>query len=112
MSDRDRLYLSHILRCISRVETYTRAGRAAYDSETIIQDAVIRNLQVIGESAKRLSQELCAAASEIPWKDVVGLRNVLVHDYLGVDLDSVWEIASNDLPGLRAAIHRLLGEAD
>ena len=110
-SDRDRLYLEHVLTCIRRVESYTAQGRSAFESQTMIQDAVVPNLQAIGESSKRLSDELRQTADEIPWKDIAGLRNVLVHDYLGIDLDSVWEIVSQDLAGLRVAVEGLLENA-
>ena len=108
MTERDRLYLEHILDCISRIEGYTRPGRHSFHSQTIIQDSVVRNLHLIGESSKRVSDEVRQAVPAIPWKDIAGLRNVLVHDYLGVDLDRVWDIVSKDLDDLKCAIEVFL----
>lgn len=108
MTERDQLYLEHILESIRRIEEYTASGRAGFDSNTIIQDAVVRNLQLIGESSKRLSEECRRAAPEAPWREIAGLRNILVHDYLGVDLERIWQIAAEDLAGLRVVIRRLV----
>ena len=108
MTERDRLYLEHILDCISRIESYTGPGRDAFHSRTIIQDSVVRNLHLIGESSKRISDEVRQAVPAIPWKDIAGLRNVLVHDYLGIDLDLVWDIVSKDLADLKCTIEGFL----
>ena len=79
----DRIYLQHILRCVSRVEEYTRQGREAFLSSSLIQDAVMRNLQTMAESTQRLSEALKSARPEVDWKALAGFRNVLVHDYDG-----------------------------
>ena len=88
----DRLYVIHILECIIRIEKYTQEGREVFMASTLIQDAVTRNLQTMAESARRLSPELKARYSEIDWRGLHGFRNVLTHDYLGVDLVRVWQI--------------------
>ncbi len=82
----ERLYLLHIRECIERIEEYTAKGREAFLTDTRTQDAVLRNLQVMCESTQRVSKESKAAHSEIDWKGMAGFRNVLAHDYLGVDI--------------------------
>jgi uncharacterized protein with HEPN domain len=105
----DRLYLAHIRDCINQIGDYTREGEKAFRSSRLIQDAVLRNLQTLAESTKRLSAALKKANPDIAWRDIKGLRNILVHDYLGVDLDVVWIIVARDLPALNPQIDRLLG---
>jgi uncharacterized protein with HEPN domain len=104
----DRKYLLHIAECIRRIEEDIASGRPAFDQSHLIQDAVLRNLQVIAESTKRLSDSFKASAPEINWREIAGFRNFLVHDYLGVDLDIVWKVVEQDLPQLKRAIERNL----
>ena len=104
----DRKYLLYILECVARIEEDVRDGPAAFDSSHMIQDAVIRNLQVIAESTQRLSGELKAVHPEIQWSGIVGFRNLLVHDYFGVDLRVVWQIVVKDVPELKAAVLGML----
>lgn len=100
----DAVYLQHILECIARIEEYTEAGHAEFMASTLIQDGVIRNLQTLGQSALQLSDALKSAHPEGDWKSIVGLRNVLVHDYLGVNVTRIWEIVERDLPDLKAQV--------
>ena len=93
---RDKLYIEHILECIRRIDSYSVAGREVFVTQTLVQDAVLRNLQILAESAGRISAETQALAPEIPWQQVRGFRNFVVHEYLGVDLDFVWEIIRDD----------------
>jgi uncharacterized protein with HEPN domain len=104
----DRKYLLHILECVARIEEDVRDGSGAFDASHTIQDAVIRNLQVMAESTQRLSDELKAAHPEIQWAGIAGFRNLLVHDYFGVDLRVVWQIVVKDVPELKAAVLRML----
>lgn len=108
----DRLYLIHILECIERVERYTSEGRQAFLDDTKTQDATVRNLQVLAESTKRISEELKAAHPEIEWRKIAGFRNILVHDYLGIDHERVWLIIQNELPSLKMTVEALLEELD
>lgn len=78
----DRLYLIHILECIARIEQYVSGGREPFIGSTLIQDAVLRNLQTLGQSAMRLSEAIRESRPEVDWRGIIGLRNVLVHDYL------------------------------
>jgi uncharacterized protein with HEPN domain len=103
----DKLYLIHITEAIGRIEQYVQGGRKAFDSSTLIQDAVIRNLQTLAESSQHLSDKLKAQHPEIDWRAMAGLRNVLVHDYLGVDIDRVWQIVEQDLPDLKRKLAAL-----
>jgi uncharacterized protein with HEPN domain len=97
----DLLYVEHILECIERVEDYCGQGERAFFAQRIIQDAVLRNLQLLAESSKRLSEVTKSGHPEVDWRGVAGFRNVLVHDYLNVNLRRAWEIVSLDLPVLR-----------
>ena len=104
----DRLYLIHIRESIARIEEYTTEGRAAFFTDTRTQDAVLRNLQTMAESTQRLSTDLKSAHPEIDWRGISGLRNILVHDYLGINLIRVWEIVERDLPLLKEQIATIL----
>ena len=103
----DALYLQHIHECIDRIEQYTTNGRQAFFESSLIQDAVIRNLQTLGQSVLKLSDSLKAAHPAVDWRSIVGLRNVLVHDYLGINVARVWEIVERDLPSLKAQVAKL-----
>ena len=99
----DRVYLGHILRCISRIEAYTGEGRERFISSDLIQDGVIRNLQTLSESSQRLSDRIKERYTEVDCKGLSGFRNVLVHDYLGVDLEQIYRVVEKDVPGLKHA---------
>jgi len=103
----DRLYLVHVLECINRIERYTAEGKEAFMADERTQDAVLRNLQVLSESTQRLSPDLKAAHPEVDWRGISGFRNVLVHDYLGINLIRVWEIVEGDLSDLKERINNI-----
>jgi uncharacterized protein with HEPN domain len=96
--NRDSLYLIHIRECLARVREYTFGGRDDFMKDTKTQDAVLRNLQIMGESTQRLSESLKAAHSQVKWRDLAAFRNILVHNYLGMDLAQIWQIITDDLP--------------
>ena len=104
----DNLYLEDILRCIQKIESYTGDGRKSFMDTPMIQDAVARNFEIIGEATKRLSPSFKQAHSEVPWKKVAGLRDVLIHDYGYVDPNEVWGIIDRDLFELKTSIQSLL----
>lgn len=104
----DRVYLKHILRCIARIEEYTAAGRESFFSSHLIQDGVIRNLQTLAESSQRLSERARMSRPSVDWKGLAGFRNVLVHDYLGVDLEYVYRAVEQDVPRLKLACESAL----
>ncbi len=108
----DRLYLRHILDVIARIESYlSGVDRPQFDATPLIQDGVIRQLEIIGEATKRLSAELRAQASHVPWRKIAGMRDKLTHNYMGVDLEAVWLTTQADLPALRRTVEDLLGAA-
>lgn len=102
------IYLRHIRDAIARIETYTAQGRKAFFEDTMVQDAVIRNLEVIGEAVKDLPPELKRRHPEIPWRSITALRNVLIHEYFGVDLEIVWRIVQRRLPALKRHVDTML----
>jgi uncharacterized protein with HEPN domain len=104
----DQVYLRHILECVRRIEENTSTGHGGFLESHTLQDAVIRNLQVIAESTQRLSTRMKARHSEIEWSSIRAFRNVVVHDYLSVDLDLMWKIAQEDLPALKRTIQSML----
>ena len=106
----DKLYLVHIGECIGRIQQYVEDGREAFLTSTLIQDAVIRNLQTLAESSRRLSDSVKTQHSEIAWRGISALRNILVHDYFGVNLDRVWEVIERELPQLKNQVEALLRE--
>ena len=108
----DYLYIGHVLECIENVEEYTEGDRELFDRSRLVQDAVIRNLQTMAESTQRLSDETRSALGEIPWRKIAGFRNVLVHDYLGVDLDVIWGVIENHLLPLKDGLEARLLELD
>ena len=99
--------LGHILEAIERIEAYTAAGRDDFLARTIVQDAVLRNLEILGEAAKRVSAELRADNPEVPWKEMAALRDVLAHGYMSVDLDIVWEVVERRLGSLGGQVQAL-----
>lgn len=111
MSD-DKLYLIHISECIERVESYVAGGKDEFLSSTLIQDAVARNLQVLVESTQRLSDSSKATHPEIEWRKIAGFRNVMVHAYLDLDVEIVWQVVEHDLPPLKAAVDDMLSSLD
>ena len=106
----DKLYLEHIRECIELIELYTHSMNDldAFLADRKTQDAVLRNLQVLAESTQRLSADIKAERGEVAWGSISGLRNVLVHAYLGINLATVWRIIQNDIPALKAAVINLL----
>ncbi len=93
-----------MLECIERIESYSAGGRDAFFGSTLVQDAVIRNFEIIGEAAKRLSDEFIRAHTEVPWRRLAGFRDVLIHRYMGVDIGEVWNAIERDLAGLKGVL--------
>lgn len=93
--------------CVDRIDEYTGRERARFMSSRLVQDAVVRNLQTLTESSQRLSEATKSLEPAVPWRELSGFRNVVVHGYLGLDLEVIWSVVERELPPLRAAIDRL-----
>ncbi len=101
----DSVYLNHILDAIKRIEEYTeKIDHEKFINTNLLQDGVIRQIQIIGEAAKRLSPRITNKYKNVPWKDITGMRNKLVQDYFGVDVEAVWKTVKNDIPFLKDQI--------
>ena len=108
----DRLYLAHNLDCVSRIEQYTIDGKESFLASTLVQDAVIRNLQTMAESSQRIFNDTKATHPEIDWRGLAAIRNILVHDYLGTNLLLVWELIVQELADLKRNIEAMLSDMD
>lgn len=106
----DRTYLLHIRDAILRIEEYSSVGREEFFAQTHWQDAIIRQLEIVGEASKRLSEDLRTANPTVPWRRVCGLRDVLIHNYMGVDLEAVWSVVEGRIPALKETVAKLLGD--
>ena len=96
----DRLYLTHILDSIERVEQYTAEGKHVFLEDEKTQDATVPNLQTMAESTQCLSDSVKARRPEVDWDDIAGFRNIAVHGYLSFDYDKAWNVVENRLPKL------------
>ena len=112
MTKDPRVYLAHILECVQKIERFTADGKGRFLRDAMVQDVVMRNFEIIGEAARRLDDGYRTAHPEIPWRALAGLRDVLIHQYEGVDLELVWAIVERELPNLREAITALLPPLD
>ncbi|MFT5368884.1 MAG: hypothetical protein ACI8V2_003857 [Candidatus Latescibacterota bacterium] len=104
----DRIYLTHILECIQRIEDYTKGNKTHFKESILIQDAVLRNLQTMSESTQHISDALKADYPDVDWRAISGFRNVLVHNYFGIDLDRVWEVIGNRIQPLKQKVNIML----
>ena len=103
----DRIYLLHIRDAVDRVLSYTTGGKTAFFADTRTQDAVVRNLEIIGEAAKNVSKDQRVAQPSVPWRALSGMRDKLIHEYFGVDLEVVWQVVERDIPELKQHLPRL-----
>lgn len=105
MSRERTVFLRHVLLCLDKIERYTADGKQAFMRDAKTQDAVVRNLEIIGQPVKDLgTDDLSIRHPAIPWRQIAGLRNVLAHQYLGVDLALVWQVVEDHLSELRQAV--------
>lgn len=104
----DKERLRDINEAIEKIEKYVSFGYEAFAEDERTQVWIIHHLQLIGEASNHLSDELTEKYPDIPWADIVGLRNVLVHQYFGIDLRQVWETAELDMPILKANVRKIL----
>ena len=112
MSPRDLVYVEHMLDMARKAVTKVRGlSREGYDADEDLRFALIHLVQVIGEAARQVSSEFTETHPEIPWANIIGMRHKVVHDYLGVDEDIVWQVVTTDLPKLVSAIEPLVPPA-
>ncbi|MGA9097445.1 MAG: DUF86 domain-containing protein [Methanotrichaceae archaeon] len=108
--DKEWLLDIHILDAIERIEKYSSRGRQAFEEDELIQSWIVHHLQIIGEALRSISEDFRREHREIPWKETVGMRNVLVHRYFELDVDLVWKAVTRDLPDLKEKIIAILEE--
>lgn len=105
---KDHIYLKYILENIKQLEDYVSKGKQSFFADSMIQDASVRKLHIITESTQRLSEDIKYRYPEIPWRMMAGFRNIIVHDYLGIDLEQVWQVIDIDIPVLKTRIYEIL----
>lgn len=109
----NRLYLQHMIDAIQATETFVEnVSKTEFLKSDLIQSAVIRKVEIIGEAAKNLTRSFRNKHKSIPWKRIAGMRDKLIHGYFGVDLKRVWAVLQKDLPSLKEQVHRILEEVD
>ncbi|MEW5768380.1 MAG: DUF86 domain-containing protein [bacterium] len=105
----DTVYLQHILDAIARIEEYLQGvNEEVFHHRYLIQDGVIRQVEIIGEAVKQLSSELRNQHAHIPWQDIASMRDKLIHHYFGVDIEKVWLTAQEDIPVLKMQVTEIL----
>ena len=103
------LFLEDILASIVLIEKYTKnLGLSQLEKKIEKQDSLIRRIEIIGEAAKNLPPDFKNRHSDVPWKDIAGMRDIIVHAYFGINLDTVWKVVKNDLPKLKRQIQHIL----
>lgn len=109
MPPNDVAYLYHILDAITRIEEYLQeVTEEDFHRRYLIQDGVIRQIEIIGEATKQLSRDLREKTVHIPWSDIAGMRDKLTHHYFGVDIGEVWLTATEDLPVLKVEVEKIV----
>jgi uncharacterized protein with HEPN domain len=104
----ERERLLDILEAIERIEKYAVDGKPAFEADELIQTWVVHHITIIGEACRSLSDDFQARHANIPWADIIGMRNILVHHYFGIDTDAVWSVVDHDIPELKFNIETIL----
>lgn len=105
-NDKERLL--DIIESIENIQKYTTHGKEAFKNDELIQVWILHHIQILGEAAARLSDEFQERQHDIPWFKIIGMRNILVHDYFGIDIEAIWTVVENDLPVLYEQVKALL----
>ena len=100
------------MEAIERIERYAVRGREAFYKDELIQTWIVHYMQIMGEASTRLGNDFHKEYPDIPWRRIVAMRNVLVHDYFGIDLNEVWSAVESDLPGFRLEIETIINKLD
>lgn len=100
--------LRDIQEAIGRIEKHTAKGRSTFERDELVQNWVVHHLQIIGEAVRNLSSSLKEQHREVPWSQITGMRNILVHDYFAIDVEAVWQAVERDLPELKRKVDALL----
>ena len=108
----DRIYLLHIRDALGRILSYTAEGKQAFFDDARTQGAVVRNLEVVGEAVKNLSERVKVLHAAVPWKRIAGMRDKMIHEYFGVNLQLVWDAIEQEVPRLQRKIAAILREWD
>jgi len=109
MKKDDKVYLHHILDAIKNIEDFTEGlNKEKFLKSKLIQDGVLRNLEIIGEATKQLSEEFKDSNADIEWKKIAGMRDILIHNYLGVDIEIVWGVIENRLSDLSKKVSKFI----
>ena len=109
MEKDDTVYLRHILDAITTIQEYLQGvNEEKFKATRLLQDGVIRQIEIIGEAIRHMSRNIRKAYPEIPWQDIAGMRDKLIHDYFGVDIEKVWNTAQEDLPSLKEQVINIL----
>lgn len=109
MTKDNLVYLRHIIDAANQIYEYIKDLEfESFIKSRLIQDAVIRELEIIGEASKNLTNEFLKNYPTIPWKDIAGMRDKLIHGYMGVNLDDVWKTTKDDVPALKDQINKIL----
>jgi len=102
MKKNPKIFIGHILECIERIEEYTKnTSKEKFYASVELQDAVIRRIEIIGEAVKNIPKETKDKYKDIAWKDIAGMRDILIHGYFGVDLEITWKVVKQDIPDLK-----------
>ena len=111
MEKDNQVYLRHIYDAIERIEDYTKdIKKAQFKENKMMQAAVIREIEIIGEASKRINEEFKLQYTQVPWKQMAGMRDKVIHDYFGVDIEIVWNTINKDIPLLKSYFKKILNK--
>lgn len=104
-----RVYLEDILECIGNIEEYSKGlSYTGFKKDQMRVDAVIRNLEIIGEAVKKLPEEFRKDYPDVEWSKIAGLRDILIHEYFGVNMEIIWDVVSNKIPELKKSVKKMI----